>query len=323
MYARRNYPLLLASQFLSAFGDNLILMLILGPFLTQFKAGAITAEAQSVANIYYTSLLFIPYVLIAPLAGYLNDRFSKNRWLLGGNFIKLAGTGLVWLGLVSGAAWQGIGYFVVGIGASVYSPAKYGILPEILPKERLVKANGLMELLTLIAILTGNIAGSAAFGLLSLPVCYLITIAVYGSSLVLNLFMSRTPSYRDVRLRGSVREFFSNLSDLFSEKRLARILIGTALFWICGAIMKMNFQPWGQQILHLTTMLQISLLGLWLSVGVMLGSVLAGQLYAVGDLRCHAALGLAPGRRHRHARQHRMAHGPGIELSQYSGAGRY
>ena len=178
MNNRRNYPLLLASQFLSAFGDNLILMLILGPFLNQFKAGTITGEAQSVANIYYTSLLFMPYVLLAPLAGYLNDRFSKNRWLLGGNFIKLAGTGLVSLGLVFGSAWQGIGYFTVGIGACVYSPAKYGILPEILPAERLVKANGLMELLTLIAILTGNIGGSAAFGLYPLRLCYLMVIGV-------------------------------------------------------------------------------------------------------------------------------------------------
>ena len=284
MNDRRNYPLLLASQFLSAFGDNLILMLILGPFLNQFKAGTITGEAQSIANIYYTSLLFMPYVLLAPLAGYLNDRFSKNRWLLGGNFIKLAGTGLVSLGLVSGSVWQGIGYFTVGIGACVYSPAKYGILPEILPAERLVKANGLMELLTLIAILTGNIGGSAAFGGYPLRLCYLLVIGVYGLSLVLNLLMSRTPSYREVRLRGSIRQFFSNLAELFSQKRLARILVGTALFWICGAILKMNFQPWGQQVLQLTTMLQISLLGLWLSVGVMMGSVLAGQLYAVGDL---------------------------------------
>src|SRR5271154_2646384 len=142
MNDRRNYPLLLASQFLSAFGDNLILMLILGPFMLQLQAGKITGTEQSVANIYYTSLLFIPYVLLAPLSGYLNDRFSKNRWLLGGNLIKLTGTGLVALGLASGSAWQAIGYFTVGIGACVYSPAKYGILPEILPGERMVKANG-------------------------------------------------------------------------------------------------------------------------------------------------------------------------------------
>jgi LPLT family lysophospholipid transporter-like MFS transporter len=285
MNSRRNYPLLLASQFLSAFGDNLILMFILGPFLIALKAGKITDQAQSIANIYYTSLLFVPFVLLAPFSGYLNDRYSKNRWLIGGNFIKLIGAAVVALAMISTQAWQAMGYFIVGVGACVYSPAKYGILPEILPTERLVKANGLMELLTLVAILTGNICGAVAFDRLPLSDCYLMVIGVYGLSLGFNLFMSRTPSYPEIRLRGSVGEFFSNLKDLFSQKRVARILVGTALFWTCGAILKMNFQPWGQQVLYLKTMTKISLLGLWLSVGVMIGSVLAGQLYPVGDLR--------------------------------------
>jgi LPLT family lysophospholipid transporter-like MFS transporter len=56
------------------------------------------------------------------------------------------------------------------------------------------------------------------------------------------------------------------------------------MFWICGAILKMNFQPWGQQVLQLTSMVRVSLLGVWLMIGLMLGNVLSGQLYAVGDL---------------------------------------
>ncbi len=283
--SRRNYPLLLASQFLSAFGDNLILMIILGPFLTQRLKGEISEQSQSIANVYYTSLLFFPYVLLAPFAGYLNDRFSKNRWLMGGNVIKLIGAAITALGIGSNKLLLAVGYFIVGVGACVYSPAKYGILPEILPNERLVKANGLLELLTLVAILTGNIGGAIAFDRLPLSVCYSITMAIYTLSLALNLFMTRTPAYREVRFKGSVGEFFRNLGELFSQKRLARVLCGTALFWICGAVLKMNFQPWGEQVLKLQTMTAISLLGLWLSIGVMAGSVLAGQLYKIGDLR--------------------------------------
>jgi LPLT family lysophospholipid transporter-like MFS transporter len=280
----RNYLLLLASQFLSAFGDNLILMVILGPFLVQRLHGTISEQDQSIANIAYTSLLFVPYVLLAPFAGYLNDRFSKNWWLLGGNFIKLIGAAVTALGVRGNHLWLGVGYFIVGIGACVYSPAKYGILPEILPKERLVKANGLLELLTVVAILAGNIGGAIAFDKLPLSLCYSITLAIYALSLALNCFMTRTPSYREVKFKSSVGEFFRNLRDLFSNNRLARILVGTALFWVCGAVLKMNFQPWGEQVLRLKTMTAISLLGLWLSLGVMAGSVLAGQLYAVGDL---------------------------------------
>jgi LPLT family lysophospholipid transporter-like MFS transporter len=305
--ARRNYPLLLASQFLSAFADNFILMLIAGPLLILSEHGKITHMQESIAIICYTSLLMVPYVLLAPLTGYWNDRFSKNRWLMGANLIKLVGAAVAalstlswhgWLatgyfnpgtgesdGKLAINAWLAAGYFIVGIGAAAYSPAKYGILPEILPKERLVKANGTMEMLTLVAILTGNIAGARAFDKLPLQVCYWITIAVYGFSLGLNLLMTRTPFYREVEFKRSVGAFFGNLAALFSQKRLARVLMGTALFWVCGAVLKMNFQPWGQQVLNLKTMTQISLLGLWLAVGVMAGSVLAGQLYAVGDLR--------------------------------------
>jgi LPLT family lysophospholipid transporter-like MFS transporter len=260
-------------------------MLILGPLLARLEKHQITDAQQSMANIYYTSLLFVPYVLLAPLAGYLNDRFSKNRWLLGGNFIKLTGAAIAAMSILSGDSWLAVGYFIVGIGACVYGPAKYGILPEILPTERLVKANGMMEMLTLIAILAGMIGGSSAFDSMPLPVCYFITAGVYALSLILNLLMSRTPSYREVRFQGSTREFFRNLSDLFSQRRLARILAGTALFWVCGAVLKMNFQPWGQQVLRLKNMTAISLLSLWLALGVMAGSVLAGQLYPVGDLR--------------------------------------
>jgi LPLT family lysophospholipid transporter-like MFS transporter len=283
--ARRNYPLLLASQFLSAFADNFILQLILGPLLTDLKAGKITAMEQSVANIFYTSLLLIPYVLLAPLAGYINDRFSKNRGLVGGNMIKLIGSVAVAMSLVSGKFWMAAGYFVVGIGACVYSPAKYGILPEILPRERLVKANGTMEMLTLVAVLMGSLGGGIAYDNLPLRVCYWIILSVYTFSLGLNLFMTRTPSYPEAHFKGSAAAFVCNLRDLVSQRRLASVLLGTALFWVCAVVLKENFQPWGQQVLKLGSMTQISLLGLWLALGVMTGSVLAGQLYLVGDLR--------------------------------------
>ncbi|MGD1084454.1 MAG: MFS transporter [Verrucomicrobiota bacterium] len=285
MNRARNYPLLLAGQFWSAFGDNFILALILGPILTGFQNGKISAQSQSLANICYTSLLFVPYVLLAPVAGYLNDRFAKSRWLLGGNLIKLIGAGLTAPGLAAGSAWPAIGYLTIGVGCCVYSPAKYGILPEILPAERLVKANGAMEFLTLIGILVGFVCGGLAYDQLPLPAAHAIAAGIYALSLALNLLMSRTPSYPEVRFRHSLSGFLENVRDLFSQRRLARILTGTALFWICGAILKMNFQPWGQQVLHLTTMTQINLLGLWLGIGVMGGSVLAGQLFPVGELR--------------------------------------
>ena len=290
MKTTRNYPLLLISQFLGALGDNVILAIILGPVMKSFADGKITSQEQSIANIFYTSLLFVPYLLCASLAGYVNDRFPKTRWLALGNAVKLAGSALAALHVGAGEWALAAGYFVVGVGACFYSPAKYGILPEILPTERLVKANGTVELLTLVAILVGNIVGSMIAdgvnkGALTSLAAYGIVCGIYALSLGLNLFMAPTPAYPEVQFRGSTGHFFHNFAHLFSSARLRRVLVGTGLFWICGALMKMNFQPWGQQVLKLETMTQVALLGLWLSLGVMAGSVLAGHLHQVGDLR--------------------------------------
>ena len=295
MPTSRNYALLLSGQFLGAFGDNAILAVIVGQLTYLQKAGTITAVELRTSNTLYTSLLFLPYVLLAPLAGYLNDRYAKTSWLVGGNALKLAGTGLCALSVWFGPTWQGLGYLVVGIGACFYGPAKYGILPEILPRERLVKANGTVELLTLVAILGGAIGGSVLADLFKdrVAVSYAVLCGIFGGALLLNSLMTATPHKAHIRLADSVGEFTAHLRDLLTAPRLCRILIGTALFWVCGAAMKINFQPWGLEVLHLPDNTQIALLGLWLSVGVMAGSVLAGQLHAVGDLRRTRTYGFA------------------------------
>ena len=295
MSADRNYPLLLSGQFLGAFGDNAILAVIVGQLTYLQKAGAITAAELRTSNTLYTSLLFLPYVLLAPLAGWLNDRYAKTTWLTGGNALKLLGTGVCGLSVWFGPLWQGLGYLLVGVGACFYGPAKYGILPEILPRERLVKANGTVELLTLVAILGGAIAGSVLADVFKdrVLVSYGVLGAIFGAALLCNFLMAPTPANPEVRLNRSVGEFTGHLRELLRSPRLGRVLIGTALFWVCGAAMKINFQPWGLDVLNLPDNTQIALLGLWLSVGVMAGSVLAGQLHAVGDLRRTQLYGFA------------------------------
>jgi LPLT family lysophospholipid transporter-like MFS transporter len=290
MKTGRNYPLLLASQFLAAFGDNVILALIIGQLTRLLQSGEITNGENRGWNAAFTMLPFIPGVLLAVLAGFLNDRFPKTRWLLGGNLIRLAGSLVAVAGLWAGAGvqtrlWvQGAGYFIVGIGMCVYGPAKYGILPEILPHERLVKANGTVELLTIVAILLGPVTGAILVDRLPLGAAYAVLLGIFAASAVLNLFMERTPCDERIRLRSSFREFFANFGGLLCSPRLSRVLTGCALFWVCGATLKINFQPWGLNVLGLESNTQISLLGLWLGLGVMGGSVLAGQLHRVGDL---------------------------------------
>ena len=67
-------------------------------------------------------------------------------------------------------------------------------------------------------------------------------------------------------------------------QRVAKMLFGTAIFWACGAILKMNFQRWGLATLGLKDNTDIAALNLWLVIGIMAGSMLAGQLHRIGDL---------------------------------------
>ncbi|WP_404421871.1 MFS transporter [Nibricoccus sp. IMCC34717] len=291
---RRNYPLLLGGQFLGAFGDNAILAVIVGQLTYLQLAGTISAEQLRIASSVYTGILFVPYVLLAPVAGFLNDRYSKTAWLAGGNFLKLCGTAICLLGATD-TVLLGVGYFLVGIGACVYGPAKYGILPEILPREGLVRANGTVELLTLLAILTGAIGGSKLADVFkdSPATSFAIVAAIFVAAWSCALLMKRTPSNAAITFRDSWGAFSGHLRALAGHRRIARVLAGTALFWWCGATMKMNFQPWGLDVLGLKNNLSIALLGLWLSVGVMAGSLLAGRLHAVGDLRWTRRYGAA------------------------------
>jgi LPLT family lysophospholipid transporter-like MFS transporter len=291
----RNYPLLLVGQFLGAFGDNFLLAAILGPLTYALNTGRITEAAVNRENALFGLVFALPFIVLAPLAGFLNDRMPKTAWLVGGNLIKLLGTvtGLVGVFAFAGGAShfvQVIGYTIVGVGACVYSPAKYGILPEIVATERLVKANGTVEMLTLVAIVAGLGGGGILYDhTLSLPTCYAVSAALYGVALICNAAMTRTPCNTGAVLGRSVQQFGASFLTLVRSPRLGRILLGSALFWFAGSTLKSALQGWGLMVYseagvtHITNF-KLVLLKVGLVAGIVLGAVLAGQLHKTGDL---------------------------------------
>lgn len=308
----RNYPLLLTGQFLGAFGDNFLLAGILAPLTFMKSAAQITEQQVNETNTTFSIVFFLPFILLAPLAGFLNDRMPKTSWLLGGNLIKILGTLIGFAGILAvpsdyhGALfWQVIGYTVVGIGACVYSPAKYGILPEIVSADKLVKANGTVEMLTLVAILGGLGGGAWLYDeTQSLTVCYGASLVLYALATILNGAMSRTSCNVTARLGDSVQVFFRHLGSLMTHRRIGRILLGCALFWLAGAFMRTNLHAWGISIFEGAglsaeeiTNKKLALLKVGLVLGIVSGSLLAGQFLRLGNLSRQwlFALGLALG----------------------------
>ena len=119
------------------------------------------------------SAFLVAFVVLAPWVGSLADRRPKPHVLLLGNVLKGAGASLMFVGVEPIAA-----YALVGTGAAVYGPAKYGILPELVGPERLVRANGWIEGSTIAAIVLGTAVGSriadrsVALALLVVMACY-------------------------------------------------------------------------------------------------------------------------------------------------------
>ncbi len=291
----RNYPLLLVGQFLGAFGDNFLLAAILGPLTYALAAGRVTETLINGENALFGLVFSLPFIVLAPLAGYLNDRMPKTHWLAGGNVIKLLGTaiGLVGVRSYAGAdahALQVAAYCVVGMGACAYSPAKYGILPEIVPIDRLVKANGTVEMLTLVAIVTGLMGGGLLYDATrSVPDCYVACACLYGAALMCNAGMTRTPHNPRASLVHSVGAFASSFLSMARIPRLARILLGSALFWFAGSTLRAALQGWGLRVFREAgipdvTNVKLVLLKLGMVVGIVAGAFLAGQLHRTGDL---------------------------------------
>jgi LPLT family lysophospholipid transporter-like MFS transporter len=293
--ARRNYPLLLIGQFLGAFGDNFLLAAILGPLTYALNAGRITETVINSENALFGLVFSLPFIVLAPLAGFLNDRMAKTQWLVGGNLIKLAGTAIGFAGVSaftgkSSHAFQVAGYCVVGIGACFYSPAKYGILPEVVTTERLVKANGTVEMLTLVAIVLGLGGGGILYDhTFSLSICYFASLSLYGAAFLCNAAMVRTPFNAKASFRHSAREFGSSFLALVRNPRLGRILLGSALFWFAGSTLKSALQGWGLAVyaqagISNVTNFKLVLLKVGMVAGIVTGAVLAGQLHKTGDL---------------------------------------
>lgn len=312
MKSPRNYPLLLSGQFLGAFGDNFLLAGILAPLTFLKNAGTITEQQVNGTNTLFSIVFFVPFILLAPLAGFLNDRMPKTTWLLGGNLVKLLGVIVGFVGIQLHSAshdaamlWQAIGYTIVGVGACLYSPAKYGVLPEVLPAEKLVKANGTVEMLTLVAILGGLAGGAVLYdNFRSLTVCYGASAACYVLATILNGCMERTPSNAAARIGDSVQSFFRHLGALVTHRRIGRILLGCGLFWMAGAFMRTNLHAWGISIFEGAGMAadqitneRLAMLKIGLVLGIVSGSLLAGRLHAIGELSKQwlYALGLAVG----------------------------
>ncbi|MBP6718946.1 MAG: lysophospholipid transporter LplT [Rhodoferax sp.] len=148
---KRGFYTIMSAQFFSSLADNALFVAAV-----QLLRGTHSPEWQQAALVPMFALF---YVILAPFVGAYADSKPKGQVMLMSNFIKVGGCLMMLFG-----SHPLMAYAIVGLGAAAYSPAKYGILTELLPASQLVKANGWIEGLTIASIILGVLLGGQLVG---------------------------------------------------------------------------------------------------------------------------------------------------------------
>lgn len=265
------------TQFLGALNDHMYKLLIVY-FLIQREG-----IENSPAILASTGAIFVlPFLIFASWAGIVADRFSKNRIIVIAKMLELV---IMLLGLLSFFYESKFGSYTVlffmAAQSVLMSPSKYGIVPEIMPAEKISKANGLMTSFTYLAIIFGTFLASFLVDItgrnfLISSACCILT-AIIG--LVTSLCIEHTPpsgSKKQLNPR-VLTEIYQTLMAVRNVPSLIFSVLGSAFFLFIAAYVQLNMIPFAVQSLNLTDV-QGGYLFLITALGIGSGSILAGRI---------------------------------------------
>ena len=293
----RGFYVIMAAQFFSSLADNALLI----------AAIALLRDIQAPAWMTPMLKLFfvVSYVALAAFVGAFADSFPKARVMFITNMIKIGGCMMMFLG-----AHPLLAYAVVGFGAAAYSPAKYGIVTELLPPEKLVVANGWIEGLTVTSIIIGFLIGGvlidknvAAWLLardvpiidmgIDLPAEAAIAVIVwlYVVAATINLMIVDTGARyakQHVHPWKLLVGFVHCCTVLWRDKLGQISLAVTTLFWGAGATLQFIVLKWAEIVLGLD-LARAAILQAVVAVGITMGAV-----YAAATVPLKKALNVLP-----------------------------
>ncbi len=293
---KRGFYTIMAAQFFSSLADNALLIASI----------ALLIEMQGPA--WMTPLLkfffTVSYVVLAPFVGAFADSLPKGRVMFITNTIKVAGCVMMFFYTSAGMlgvdpdTWVLMSYSLVGFGAAAYSPAKYGILTELLPARQLVLANGWIEGLTVTSIILGTVLGGALISpkvsemLLAIDIPHFDTgidtpaeaaIPIIALSYVIaaafNLFIPDTGVRYEQQTRNPMRQVtdFAHCFTTLWKDKLGQISLAiTTLFWGAGATLQFIVLAWADKHLGLALDKAAILQGMT-AVGVAVGAIIAAR----------------------------------------------
>ena len=299
----RGFYTIMAAQFFSSLADNALLFVAIDLLISM------NAPASLTPLLKLSFVLF--YVLLAAFVGAFADSMPKGRVMFIANLIKIFGCALMVFSL-----HPLLSYAVVGFGAAVYSPAKYGILTELLPPEKLVEANGWIEGLTVMSIILGTVMGGAlvsAHGsalILSFDLPFIdtgidttteaalaVVVFVYILATLFNLRIPDTGAVYAHQERNPAKLIaeFATCCGLLWKDKLGQISLAvTTLFWGAGATLQFIVLKWAEKSLDMPLDKATTLIGV-VALGVALGAAASAKVIPLKKSLTVIPLGIAMG----------------------------
>ena len=261
----------LSAQFLSALADNALL----------FAAIALLTRLD--APTWHQPLLLqffvFAYIVLAPFVGAYADSKPKGQVMFIANGIKLFGCLAMFFGLQPLYA-----YGIVGIGAAAYSPAKYGILTEMLPANSLVTANGWVEGSTVAAIILGAMFGGV-LAVYNVDLAIAIISLLYLIAAIFNRYIPSLPLNHKINKKDPwslIKDFLSSYKKLWNDPLGQLSLTITTLFWGAGATLRLVIIAWAAYALGFG-LDKSTTLSATVAFGVAIGAIIAAFFIKMKD----------------------------------------
>ena len=282
----------LAAQFISALADNALLFAAIALLKTQLAPDWQTPLLQE--------FFVAAFIVLAPFVGPFADSWPKGRVMFAANALKFLGAAAMLAGLHPLLA-----YGMVGIGAAAYSPAKYGILGELVTPAQLVKANSMMEGSTIVAILIGAVLGGLLADVSVTGALWFVA-GCYVLAAVANLLIPRLPPARNLvhgAAAGSgrfslvvlVADFVQALRRLLGDADARFSLLGTSVFWGAGSTLRLLLVAWVPVALHAADLGTPANLSGAVAIGIALGAVGAARYVGLHNVNRALPAGLLIG----------------------------
>jgi acyl-[acyl-carrier-protein]-phospholipid O-acyltransferase/long-chain-fatty-acid--[acyl-carrier-protein] ligase len=276
------------TQFLGAFNDNLFKIVV------SMLAVHLVASGRAGRELSIVSAVFIlPFLLFSGYAGQLADVYSKRTVLVVSKSLEIVAATLGLVAFLFGHLQLTYGVlFLIALQATFFSPAKYGILPEMLPDRDLSRANGVLEMSTFVAIVLGTAVGGYLFEELRAHL-WLIGLLVVGVAVVgtaSSFSIPHVPAAAPMQRinRNPWGEIWTGLVHLRRDRVLWLTVIGISYFWFLGSLLQLVVILFGAEVMALSDT-WVGILTSFAAIGIGVGSLAAGRLS--GD---KVELGLAP-----------------------------